>query len=149
MCIRDRTDPGLMGFDAVHYNLHKTFSQPHGGGGPGSGPIGVKKHLSKYLPSPLASRREITEDDNEGVGDGYWYSWVSPENTIGKVQQWHGNAGAVVRCWAFYRRYGRELERMSEHAVLNANYLRFKIICLLYTSPSPRDATLSRMPSSA
>jgi|TARA_B100000405_G_C16717271_1_gene421300 glycine dehydrogenase subunit 2 len=123
-----KTDPGLMGFDAVHYNLHKTFSQPHGGGGPGSGPIGVKAHLSKYLPSPLASRREITDDDPEGVGDGFWYSWTSPEKSIGKVQQWHGNAGAVVRCWAFYRRYGRELEKMSEHAVLNANYLRFKIM---------------------
>ena len=123
-----KTDPGLMGFDAVHYNLHKTFSQPHGGGGPGSGPIGVKSHLAKYLPSPLASRRESTDSDPEGVDDGFWYSWISPEKTIGKVQQWHGNAGAIVRCWAFYRRYGKELERMSEHAVLNANYLRYKIM---------------------
>ena len=120
--------PGDMGFDIVHSNLHKTFATPHGGGGPGSGPIGVKAHLSKYLPSPLASRREITDEDPEGVGDGFWYSWTSPEKSIGKVQQWHGNAGAVVRCWAFYRRYGRELEKMSEHAVLNANYLRFKIM---------------------
>jgi len=125
--ILGKTDPGIMGFDAVHYNLHKTFSQPHGGGGPGSGPIGVKEHLSEFLPSPLASRRAITEDDPSGVGDGYWYFWEEPKSTIGKVQQWNGNAGAVVRAWAFYRRYGKELERMSEHAVLNANYLRHRI----------------------
>ena len=89
----------------------------------GSGPIGVKEHLSKFLPSPIVGRREAMEDE-VGVADGYWYNWVTPESTIGKVQQWNGNAGAVVRSWAFYRRYGRELETMSEHAVLNANYLR-------------------------
>ncbi|DAC51316.1 MAG: glycine dehydrogenase (aminomethyl-transferring) [Euryarchaeota archaeon] len=121
--ILGKTSPGLMGFDAVHYNLHKTFSQPHGGGGPGSGPIGVKSHLAQFLPKPLVDR---TEDD--GGLDGWTYFWVDPENSIGKVQQWHGNAGAVVRSWAFYRRYGRELEKMSEHAVLNANYLRHRIL---------------------
>ena len=124
--ILGKTDPGRMGFDAVHYNLHKTFSQPHGGGGPGSGPIGVKAHLAKYLPAPLADREEAS--DGGATGDGYRYFWRNPENTIGKVQQWHGNSGAVVRAWAFYRRYGRELERMSEHAVLNANYLRHRIM---------------------
>ena len=124
-----KTDPGRMGFDAVHYNLHKTFSQPHGGGGPGSGPIGVKEHLAKFLPTPLASRRKRTSDDPIGVGDGNWYFWEDVgENSIGKVQQWNGNAGAVVRAWAFYRRYGRDLEKMSEHAVLNSNYLRHKIM---------------------
>lgn len=124
--ILGKTNPGLMGFDAVHYNLHKTFSQPHGGGGPGSGPIGVRGHLSDYVPSPVADREEI---EGGGVtGDGYRYFWRTPQKTIGKVQQWHGNAGAVVRAWAFYRRYGRELELMSEHAVLNANYLRHRIL---------------------
>ena len=131
-----KTDPGLMGFDAVHYNLHKTFSQPHGGGGPGSGPIGVRTHLSKFLPTPIASRRVIQEGDPEGVGDGHWYFWEEVgEHSIGKVQQWNGNAGAVVRAWAFYRRYGRDLERMSEHAVLNSNYLRHMIM-----NPSPEVA---------
>ena len=124
--ILGKTDPGRMGFDAVHYNLHKTFSQPHGGGGPGSGPIGVKSHLAEFLPSPLVDRQEV--EDGGATGDGYRYFWKTPENTIGKVQQWHGNAGAVVRAWAFYRRYGRELELMSEHAVLNANYLRHQIM---------------------
>ncbi len=122
-----RTNPGLMGFDAVHYNLHKTFSQPHGGGGPGSGPIGVKSHLAQFLPSPIVSRRP-SEEGELGAADGWWYTWESPQNSIGKVQQWHGNAGAVVRSWAFYRRYGRDLTTMSEHAVLNANYLRHKIM---------------------
>ena len=124
--ILGKTDPGRMGFDAVHYNLHKTFSQPHGGGGPGSGPIGVKSHLAPYLPAPLADREEV--EDEGIVGDGFRYFWRIPEKSIGKVQQWHGNAGAVIRSWAFYRRYGRELEKMSEHAVLNANYLRHRIM---------------------
>ena len=124
--ILGKTDPGRMGFDAVHYNLHKTFSQPHGGGGPGSGPIGVKSHLADYLPAPVADRESV--EDGGATGDGYRYFWHTPAKTIGKVQQWHGNAGAVVRAWAFYRRYGRELERMSEHAVLNANYLRHRIM---------------------
>jgi len=124
--ILGKTDPGRMGFDAVHYNLHKTFSQPHGGGGPGSGPIGVKSHLAEYLPAPLTDREEAS--DGGATGDGYRYFWRTPKNTIGKVQQWHGNSGAVVRAWAFYRRYGCELERMSEHAVLNANYLRHRIM---------------------
>lgn len=133
--ILGKTSPGLMGFDAVHYNLHKTFSQPHGGGGPGSGPIGVKSHLADFLPAPLVTRIA----DLNGL-DGWRYSWVTPERTIGKVQQWHGNAGAVVRAWAFYRRYGRELETMSEHAVLNANYLRYLIL-------NPTDEKAAEIPA--
>ena len=125
--ILGRTSPGLMGFDAVHYNLHKTFSQPHGGGGPGSGPIGVKEHLAAFLPSPIVSRRSPTEGEQKQAVDEHWYTWHVPEHTIGKVQQWHGNAGAILRCWAYYRRYGKELRTMSEHAVLNANYLRHAI----------------------
>ena len=136
--ILGKTDPGRMGFDAVHYNLHKTFSQPHGGGGPGSGPIGVKSHLAAYLPSPLVDRESV--EDGGATGDGYRYFWRTPDKTIGKVQQWHGNAGAVVRAWAFYRRYGRELELMSEHAVLNANYLRHRIM-------NPDSSTLERIPA--
>ena len=119
--ILGKTNPGLMGFDAVHYNLHKTFSQPHGGGGPGAGPIGVKSHLADYLPAPLV----VASEDEEGEP---WFDWYDPPKSIGKVQQWHGNSAATVRAWAFYRRYGRELEKMSEHAVLNANYLRHRIM---------------------
>ncbi len=126
--ILGKTNPGLMGFDAVHYNLHKTFSQPHGGGGPGSGPIGVKQHLADYLPAPMV---ECVEDDEGDV----WYEWSDPPKSIGKVQQWLGNSGAVVRAWAFYRRYGKDLEKMSEHAVLNANYMRYRMM-----NPSPEQA---------
>ncbi|MEC7744139.1 MAG: aminomethyl-transferring glycine dehydrogenase subunit GcvPB [Candidatus Thermoplasmatota archaeon] len=136
--ILGKTDPGRMGFDAVHYNLHKTFSQPHGGGGPGSGPIGVKSHLADFLPAPLADREQA--DGDGATGDGYRYFWRTPEKSIGKVQQWHGNAGAVVRAWAFYRRYGRELELMSEHAVLNANYLRHRIL-----NPDPESRNLDEI----
>ncbi|MDE0869435.1 MAG: aminomethyl-transferring glycine dehydrogenase subunit GcvPB [Candidatus Poseidoniaceae archaeon] len=121
------TSPGLMGFDAVHFNLHKTFSQPHGGGGPGSGPIGVKSHLAEFLPGPLVAQRAPVGDESSTAIDNMWYNWYQPKNTIGKVQQWHGNAGAIIRCWAYYRRYGRGLKTMSEHAVLNANYLRHAI----------------------
>jgi glycine dehydrogenase subunit 2 len=126
--ILGRTSPGLMGFDAVHYNLHKTFSQPHGGGGPGSGPIGVRTHLAEFLPGPIVKRRPVMPQDRlTNANNEWWYQWHFPKNSIGKVQQWHGNAGAVVRSWAFYRRFGRELKTMSEHAVLNANYLRHMI----------------------
>lgn len=118
------TSPGLMGFDAVHFNLHKTFSQPHGGGGPGSGPIGVKAHLADFLPGPIVEKRPIVGDEaKHAIGDA-WFGWHQPVHSIGKVQQWHGNAGAIIRCWAYYRRYGNGLKTMSEHAVLNANYLR-------------------------
>ncbi len=127
--ILGRTSPGLMGFDAVHYNLHKTFSQPHGGGGPGSGPIGVKSHLAPYLPGPVVKRRPILQTDLlTSINDEWWYHWHTPEHSIGKIQQWHGNSGAVIRCWAFYRRFGHELRTMSDHAVMNANYLRHRIL---------------------
>ena len=123
------TSPGLMGFDAVHYNLHKTFSQPHGGGGPGSGPIGVRSHLAEFLPGPVVKRRPIMPNDQvTAANQEWWYHWHEPASSIGKVQQWHGNSGAVIRCWAYYRRYGRGLKTMSQHAVLNANYLRHRII---------------------
>ena len=121
------TSPGLMGFDAVHYNLHKTFSQPHGGGGPGSGPIGVKSHLAEFLPGPIVKKRPIKAGEEAHAIEDLWFGWYQPVNSIGKVQQWHGNAGAVVRSWAFYRRFGKELRTMSQHAVLNANYLRHAI----------------------
>ena len=125
--ILGKTDPGRMGFDAVHYNLHKTFSQPHGGGGPGSGPIGVKSpsQNSCHPHSPRGGKGTRTTPWAWMTDTGT--SGRNHDSTIGKVQQWNGNAGAVVRAWAFYRRYGHELERMSEHAVLNANYLRHKI----------------------
>jgi glycine dehydrogenase subunit 2 len=102
-----------MGFDVVHINLHKTFSQPHGGGGPGGGPIVVRERLAPYLPVPLVVRHE----------DGtFGYDYDRPKS-IGKVRGFAGPFGVFVRSYAFIRAYGPALKEMSELAVLNANYL--------------------------
>jgi glycine dehydrogenase subunit 2 len=104
--------PGDMGFDIVHYNLHKTFSQPHGGGGPGGGPIAVRETLEPFLPVPV-----VTRD-----GDTFRFDYDRPK-TIGKVRGYYGPFGVFVRSYAFIRAYGKHLREMSEVAVLNANYL--------------------------
>ena len=104
--------PGDMGFDIVHINLHKTFSQPHGGGGPGGGPIAVRETLAPYLPAPVVSRD----------GDGFRLEHDRPKS-IGKVRGFSGPFGVFVRSYAFMRAWGPALREMSEVAVLNANYL--------------------------
>jgi glycine dehydrogenase subunit 2 len=104
--------PGDMGFDIVHYNLHKTFSQPHGGGGPGGGPVAVRDTLEPYLPVPAVVRED----------DGFRLDYDRPK-TIGKVRGLLGPFGVFVRSYAFIRMYGPRLREMSEAAVLNANYL--------------------------
>ena len=105
--------PGDMGFDIVHINLHKTFSQPHGGGGPGGGPIAVAARLEPFLPVPAVVRKE----------DGSFGLDFDRPKTIGKVRGFTGPFGVFVRSYAYIRRYGPELREMSEAAVLNANYL--------------------------
>jgi glycine dehydrogenase subunit 2 len=104
--------PGDMGFDIVHYNLHKTFSQPHGGGGPGGGPVAVRTHLEPFLPVPAVVRD----------GDRFRLDYDRPKS-IGKVRGFTGPFGVFVRAYAFIRTYGPRLREMSEVAVLNANYL--------------------------
>jgi glycine dehydrogenase subunit 2 len=104
--------PGDMGFDVVHINLHKTFSQPHGGGGPGGGPIAVAARLEPFLPSPAVVR----------AGDGFRLDFDRPKS-IGKVRGFTGPFGVFVRSYAYIRSYGPGLREMSEAAVLNANYL--------------------------
>jgi glycine dehydrogenase subunit 2 len=104
--------PGDMGFDIVHINLHKTFSQPHGGGGPGGGPIVVTKALEPFLPVPAVIRRD----------DGFGLDFDRPKS-IGKVRAFTGPFGVFVRSYAYIRSYGPQLREMSEAAVLNANYL--------------------------
>jgi glycine dehydrogenase subunit 2 len=104
--------PGDMGFDIVHINLHKTFSQPHGGGGPGGGPIAVAERLEPFLPVPAIVRE----------GERYRFDYARPQ-TIGKVRGFFGPFGVFVRSYAFIRSYGPQLREMSEVAVLNANYL--------------------------
>src|SRR4051794_5758336 len=104
--------PGDMGFDIVHINLHKTFSQPHGGGGPGGGPIAVGKRLEPFLPVPA-----VVKD-----GDRFRLDFDRPKS-IGKVRGFTGPFGVFVRSYAYIRAYGPALREMSEAAVLNANYL--------------------------
>jgi glycine dehydrogenase subunit 2 len=105
--------PGDMGFDIVHINLHKTFSQPHGGGGPGGGPIAVRKVLEPFLPVPAVVRLE---------GGGFGLDFDRP-SSIGKVRGFTGPFGVFVRSYAYLRMYGPRLREMSEAAVLNANYV--------------------------
>ena len=108
------TRPGDMGYDIVHFNLHKTFSTPHGGGGPGSGPVGVKRHLAPYLPVPKVVCRE----------DGsYGLDWDRPES-FGKVHGFYGNFGVMVRAYTYMRMLGcRGIRETAEAAVLNNAYL--------------------------
>ena len=107
------TRPGDMGFDVVHLNLHKTFSTPHGGGGPGSGPVGVKKHLADFLPVPV-----IEEKNNK-----YFFDYKKPLS-IGKVRSFYGNFGVCIRAYAYILSMGPEgLKSVAENAVLNANYI--------------------------
>jgi glycine dehydrogenase subunit 2 len=105
--------PGDMGFDIVHINLHKTFSQPHGGGGPGGGPIAVRDILEPFLPAPTVVRK-----DDASFGLDY-----DRPKTIGKVRGFTGPFGVFVRSYAFIRMFGPRLREMSEVAVLNANYM--------------------------
>lgn len=108
------TRPGDMGYDVVHLNLHKTFTGPHGGGGPGSGPVGVKKELAPFLPKPLIIKKE---DGTYGFDDDRPLS-------IGRVKAFYGNFGINVRAYAYIRSMGAEgLNQVSRDAVLNANYL--------------------------
>lgn len=111
------TRPGDMGFDIVHLNLHKTFSTPHGGGGPGSGPVGVKAYLAEFLPNPTVVK-------NEEI-----YSLeYSHTSSIGRVKTFYGNFGMFVRAYTYIKTLGKDgLKRASELAVLNANYMKEKL----------------------
>jgi len=109
--------PGDMGFDIIHVNLHKTFSTPHGGGGPGSGPVGVKKHLVQFLPGPLVER----------TPKGFVWK-AQGEKSIGRVKLFHGNVGVMIRAYVYLKILGREgLRKVSEAAILNANYMKEKL----------------------
>jgi len=107
--------PGVMGFDVIHMNLHKTFSTPHGGGGPGAGPVGVSKRLEPFLPVPMVGY------------DGDEYYWITEKQrpqTIGRLSAFMGNAGVLLRAYVYARMLGREgMERVAEYATLNANYM--------------------------
>jgi glycine dehydrogenase subunit 2 len=124
--------PGDLGFDVLHYNLHKTFSTPHGGGGPGSGPVGVVPELVDFLPGPV-----VTIDSERSEENLPFFTLSTPEKTIGRVKAFYGHFGVMVRAYTYIRMLGREgLRRVSEHAVLNANYLKER---LKETYPLPYD----------
>jgi glycine dehydrogenase subunit 2 len=111
--VMGRTRPGDMGFDVVHINLHKTFSTPHGGGGPGAGPVLVREDLLPFLPIPVIVR----------AGKGWKRDWDRPQS-IGKVSGWFGNTAVLVRAFTYMLSMGGNgLKRASDLAVLNANYL--------------------------
>jgi glycine dehydrogenase subunit 2 len=107
------TRPGDLGFDVCHFNLHKTFTTPHGGGGPGAGPVGIKAHLAPFLPVPVVAKTE----------GGFALDWNRPQS-IGKLHAFWGNFGMLVRAYAYIRTMGPDgLRAVSENAVLNANYI--------------------------
>ncbi len=110
------TNPAKMGFDIVHLNLHKTFSTPHGGGGPGAGPVGVVEKLKDFLPVPVV-----------GFDGEKYYRKYNLKNSIGKVKAFYGNFGVLVRAYTYILMLGKDLKRVSEDAVLNANYLKEKL----------------------
>ena len=112
-----RVKLGDLGFDVVHSNLHKTFTQPHGGGGPGAGPVIASERLEAYLPSPVVVKR-VDDDGSEA------YSLDAPDRTIGRMGAFHGNFGALVRAYVYIATLGDAgVSRISEDAVLNANYI--------------------------
>lgn len=114
--------PGDMGFDVVHLNLHKTFATPHGGGGPGSGPVGVKAHLTEFLPIPVVQK----------ANDKYAFNYDLPYS-IGKVKNFYGNFGVYIKAYTYLKAIGREgVIDAAEQAVLNANYLRHHLRDIYY-----------------
>ena len=116
--------PGDLGFDLMHFNLHKTFSVPHGGGGPGVGPVGVAEHLVDFLPEPLV---DIIEEGDEETAP--LYGFVKPEKSIGRMKAFHGHfGGGFVRAFTYIAMHGPDgLTDISQYAVLNANYLLAKL----------------------
>src|SRR5919198_4289491 len=109
------TRPGDQGFDMIHLNLHKTFSTPHGGGGPGAGVLGVKSFLADYLPIP----RVVKRDSSSGYSLDY-----SRKKSVGRIRTFYGNFGMHVRAYSYIHSWGSNIRKVSEHAVLNANYLQ-------------------------
>jgi glycine dehydrogenase subunit 2 len=122
--ILGRARPGDFGIDVMHFNLHKTFSQPHGGGGPGAGPIAVSEELAPYLPVPRVERREVKSRDGRVKGHRFVTVTRSPKS-IGRMRGFMTNAGVMVRSYTYMRANGAEgLRAVAENAVLNANYVR-------------------------
>jgi len=122
--------PADCGIDVMHFNLHKTFSTPHGGGGPGSGPVGVTAELADFLPTPIAGIVDPGDGETPPL-----YGWIHPPKTIGRVKSFHGHFGIVVRAYTYMMMLGEKgLREAAQHAVLNANYLQ-ALLKNTYTIP--------------
>ncbi|WP_297396445.1 aminomethyl-transferring glycine dehydrogenase subunit GcvPB, partial [Acidiferrobacter sp.] len=122
--ILGQVKPGDMGFDVVHLNLHKTFATPHGGGGPGAGPVGVGERLLPFLPVPMVGERD---------GHYYWVTEKTRPQSIGRLSTFAGNIGVLLRAYVYARLVGREgMARIAQYAALNANYLMERLSRLGY-----------------
>lgn len=133
--IMGKTNPKLMGFDVVHLNIHKTFATPHGGGGPGSGPVGVVESLKEFLPAPVVGFN----------GEKYFRNY-NIKHSIGSVKGFYGNFAVMVKAYAYILMMGPNLKEASENAVLNANYLKEKLkgaYLLPYNEPCMHEFVLS------
>lgn len=119
--ILGKTTFGLMGADAVHFNLHKTFSSPHGGGGPGAGPVAVSQRLIPFLPAPIVAKEQNTDGTER-------YFFSEPAESIGKVKSFHGNFLVIVKSLAYIKSMGKEnIPEIANRAVLNANYIKKRL----------------------
>ncbi len=127
--ILGRVRPGDMGFDVIHMNLHKTFSTPHGGGGPGAGPVGVSKRLQPFLPIPMAGT------------DGHDYHWLAEEHcpqSIGRLSAFAGNAGILLRAYVYAKMLGAEgMQRVADYSTLNANYMLKRLMDAGFSAAYP------------
>lgn len=133
--------PGELGVDVMHYNLHKTFTTPHGGGGPGSGPVSVRENLKDFLPGPNVAILEKAKD-----GEAPLYGWVKAKKSIGRLKAFHGQFGMMVRAFTYIMMQGEKgLRRVAEHAVLNANYIASQLkddYTLPYDRPTMHELVL-------
>jgi glycine dehydrogenase subunit 2 len=110
--------PGKIGFDVMHFNLHKTFTTPHGGGGPGAGPVGVVDKLVKFLPAPIVSKNS----------EGYFLDEGHADTAISKVHTYYGNFAVMLRAYVYIKMLGADgLRKVSENAIINANYLKYRL----------------------
>ncbi|MBA3486180.1 MAG: aminomethyl-transferring glycine dehydrogenase subunit GcvPB [Lysobacter sp.] len=149
--ILGKVRPGDMGFDAIHMNLHKTFSTPHGGGGPGAGAVGVSERLRDFLPIPMIEKiiRDVDDTGSGAAGTGssdssrgnVWYQFVRKKDrplSIGRLSAFAGNAGVLLRAYIYARMLGREgMTRVAEYATLNANYLAAQLAKAGFTLAYP------------
>jgi glycine dehydrogenase subunit 2 len=125
--ILGKVRPGDMGFDVIHLNLHKTFSTPHGGGGPGSGAVGVGKRLLPFLPVPIV-RKVVDEGEKDGSAHYDWLTEDDLPQSIGRLSGFMGNAGVLLRAYVYMRMVGKDgMKRIAEYATLNANYLMVRL----------------------